>query len=65
MRHYIFPNRNWFIERIGKTIQRHRTNCKCLECEENRTYKVIIKDEQHATELHKECVEKNILYFDV
>jgi hypothetical protein len=65
MRHIIFPNRNWFIERIGKTIQRHRTKCKCVECKENRTKKVVVENEEHAIALHKECINKNILYFDV
>jgi|688.fasta_scaffold383494_2 hypothetical protein len=65
MKQIIILNRNWFLERIGKKIKRHRKNCPCLECEENRTETLVIKDEAHAIEIHLDCVKNKKLYFDV
>jgi hypothetical protein len=65
MRRFLALKRDWFIERVGKEIKRHRQNCTCITCKNNETEIIKIKNEQHAIELHLECVKKEKLYFDV
>jgi hypothetical protein len=43
MRHYIFPNRNWFIERIGKELHIQTIERKDGAFKENKNIILRIK----------------------
>lgn len=54
----------WFQERIGKTIYRGDTGCKCMPCRHVRQNGLIISDNLHAMYLHDVSSEEGIAYFD-
>jgi len=45
---YTPKTKEWFIERIGKTIYRDKVGCNCKDCNINFEKGLIVVDEQHA-----------------
>lgn len=40
--------KQWFLDRIGKTVYRNRTSCMCAVCTKVYNDGLIIEDEFHA-----------------
>lgn len=61
--------KKWFTDRVGKTIYRNKTSCKCAICEHVYNNGLKISDESHATYIHDCEAEYNyeghpLKYFD-
>lgn len=59
----------WFRDRVGKTVYRNRTTCKCRVCESSYIHGVQIADEFHAMYLWEwegtsNYEDNDLRYFD-
>jgi hypothetical protein len=57
--------RQWFIDRIGKTLYRKKTTCDCESCKKVCVNGIEVLDKDHANYLHDvECNDMGIIYYD-
>lgn len=57
MKYRLTERKQWFINRIGKTVYRSVVTCDCKSCEGVYTDGITIGDEQHAIYLYDwECI---------
>ena len=58
-------NKDWFIDRIGKTIYRNETTCTCDTCKYVTDKGLVIRDEFHVDYLLMVQGELGIEYRDI
>jgi hypothetical protein len=59
----IVHDKQWFINRIGKTIYRKENYCQCPVCVNVYKVGLIVIDENHAIYLY-DCQSMDISYHD-
>jgi len=57
-------NKEWFTNRIGKTIYRKETTCKCFKCKNVTDKGLVIMDQFHADYLFMVQDDLEIEYTD-
>lgn len=54
----------WFVDRIGQTLFRFKTDCDCAACQNVYSNGVLVKDKDHAYAIYTYEMELGIKYYD-
>ena len=54
----------WFIDRIGKRINRTKAKCPCETCKNVYEVGLVVQDKYHAHYLHDCQNELDLYYYD-